>query len=104
MQRLLRLLLRSKVRFAILAAIAVFVLVWLLFFDTHSISRRIQWTQESEQLRKQNAELQASIEETMRQDERADSSEVIEKISREDYGMRKPGEHVYPYRERDDSE
>lgn len=69
---------------------------WVLFFDSHSLVKRTLWYQEYRQLSSENEMLQteiARLENTLAQPL---SDEVIEQIAREHYGMRKPGETVYP--------
>ena len=68
---------------------------WLAFFDSHSLARRMQWHQERAALAAENARLEASIRTLEAELKAASSPEVIEKIAREQYGMRRPGETVY---------
>lgn len=68
---------------------------WILFFDSHSLLKRMTWYHEYRQLSTENEMLAAEIahlESTLTQPL---SDEVIEQIAREQYGMRKPGETVY---------
>ncbi len=81
-------------KWLLLASLLV-VGVWLVFFDSHSVARRIAWHHEASQLATANAELRAEIEQLEQQLEEAESDEVVEKIAREQYGMRRPGERVY---------
>lgn len=69
--------------------------VWLTFFDSHSLARRISWHREAAHLTKENAELRAEIELLEEQLQDADTDEVVERIAREQYGMRRAGERVY---------
>ena len=79
----------------ILAIGAALLLVWITFFDSHSLIKRARWhhehavlQEENERLRQEIAMLEARLEEGI-------SDEVIERIAREQYGMRRPGETVY---------
>lgn len=70
--------------------------MWFLFFDTHSLSTKIQLDQQKKDLiertedyRQKAAELDEKIEALEK------NPELIEKIAREDYGMKKPDETVY---------
>jgi len=70
--------------------------VWIGFLDSHSILKRVQYAQERsslqaevEQLRQANEELEVRIS-------RGLTDEVVEEVAREDYGMRRAGETVYP--------
>ncbi|ARA92459.1 MAG: septum formation initiator family protein [Bacteroidetes bacterium] len=69
--------------------------LWLLFFDSHSVLRRVQWHHEHHTLLEENARLEAEIATLEAQMEALDSDLVIERIAREQYGMRRPGETVY---------
>ncbi len=71
------------------------LLVWLTFFDSHSLQKRWQWHQESERLMERNQELEQSIQDLHRQLNAELPDEVIEQLARERYGMRKEGETVY---------
>ena len=68
---------------------------WLAFFDSHSIDRRVEWHREAAQLVAENESLRTDIARLEQQLQEAGSDEVVEKIAREQYGMRRPGERVY---------
>ena len=68
---------------------------WLAFFDSHSLVRRVgyyhalrQISAENELLRAENAKLAEQVDEGL-------SDEMTERVAREQYGMRRPGETVY---------
>ena len=69
--------------------------LWLLFFDSHSLVKRYTWHQELDQLRQENKVLEQRINELDRTLEEGLSAEDVERIAREEYGMRRPGETVY---------
>ena len=79
----------------LLVATLVLLGVWLTFFDSHSLSKRIQWHREQARLTVENRQLEQRILELEAKLKEADSAEVVEKIAREQYGMRRPGETVY---------
>ncbi len=79
----------------LLAAPLAFLALWVLVLDSHSIWHRVQWTRERAALRADNAALQEEIESLERQIPHAHEPEVVERIAREQYGMRRPGETVY---------
>lgn len=85
---------RSIQKWLLLVSLLV-VGVWLAFFDSHSFARRIAWHQEARQLSAENESLRAEIEKLDEQVEEAQTDEMVEKIAREQYGMRRPGERVY---------
>ena len=73
--------------------------IWVGFFDSHSIYKRLSWHTESHKIATENLELQRKIEDLDRQLEVDVSDDVIEQLAREQYGMRKEGETVYPLKE-----
>ena len=85
---------RTLPRWLGLLALAGLVL-WLLFFDSHSVVKRVGWHQELAALEAENAALEARIEQLEAQLEEVAADDVVEQIAREQYGMRRPGETVY---------
>lgn len=83
----------SRRRLLLLGAAAL--VCWLLFFDSHSVWKRTAWHYEASELREENDALRARIGELEARLEEAPTDEEIERIAREKYGMRKPGETVY---------
>lgn len=78
-----------------------FLVLWFGFLDNYSILTRYQLNSEKatlenriEQLKEETMELEARIEALQ-----TDSS-YLERIAREEYGMRKPGEVIYQIREK----
>ncbi len=81
-------------RWILLTAVALLV-GWLLFFDSYSVWNSVAWRREharleaeNEALRQENAALERKVAEGL-------SEEVVERIAREQYGMRRPTETVY---------
>jgi len=77
-----------------------FVVIWFTFLDTYSIWTRIQLSQrktelktKTEKLKKETATLKQKIN-----DLKTDPF-LLERIAREEYGMKKPGETVYKIKE-----
>ncbi len=88
-------LLGSNARRRVLIVGAVALGLWVAFLDSHSLVRRALYARdlgrievENETLRRENADLQASIDADL-------DLETVEKVAREQYGMRRPGETVY---------
>lgn len=71
------------------------LLIWLTFFDSHSLVKRWKWHQESVALMERNQQLEQDIQDLQRQLNTELPDEVIEQLARERYGMRKAGETVY---------
>ena len=71
------------------------VLVWIAFFDSHSLWQRYRWHQELEATTQENAELRTEIEHLRSQLNRPLSDSVVERIAREEYGMKRPGETIH---------
>ncbi len=76
--------------------LVVAALSWILFFDTFSLLTRYQLSSKEDQLKEDIERLEAQIRELESQIERLEKDPaLIERIAREEYGMRKPGETVY---------
>jgi cell division protein FtsB len=74
---------------------ALLLLVWITFFDSHSLLRRYQWHQELDRLTRENQQLREDIRRLERKLDRPLSDKDVEEIAREQYGMKRPGETVY---------
>ncbi len=75
--------------------IATWLLLQFVWFDTYSWVRYQQWQLEHEQLVQENEQLETEIQELQKFLQTTPSDELIEKIAREQYGMRREGEIVY---------
>ena len=84
-----------RTRRRLLLAGLVGVLVWIIFFDSHSLLRRAGFSNEKDRLEEENRLLRAEIERIEAELERPLSDDEIEQVARERYGMRRPGETVY---------
>ena len=84
-----------RLRFGLLLGLGLGLLVWVAFFDSHSLAKRFAWHQELHQFSAENAALQAQIGVLEEGLEATPSASVVEEIAREQYGMRRPGETVY---------
>jgi cell division protein FtsB len=82
------------------AGLATLLLIWITFFDSHSLLRRYQWHQELERLTKENQRLREDIRRLESQIDQPLSDETVEEIAREEYGMKRPGETVYRMEEK----
>ena len=68
---------------------------WLAFFDSHSLWRRGHYTLKLHRLQAENAELQRENGDLSQRIRAGLSDATVEKVAREQYGMRRPGETVY---------
>lgn len=75
--------------------LAVLAVVWVAFFDSHSLYQRAQWYWEARSLTAENERVREQIETVQRQLKALESDATVEEIAREEYGMHKPGETVY---------
>lgn len=89
-------------RRATLLLLGGFILLWVLLFDSHSILNRLRWHHEAEQLREENARMEAVVVQTKEALSRQNDDDEIERIARESYGMRREGETVYRIEAEDD--
>ena len=69
--------------------------MWFIWFDSYSLVRRTRWQREHAQLQEENARLKEEIAMLQSQLEAPPSDETIERIAREQYGMRREDETVY---------
>ena len=87
-------MLRRARRPALLLGLAAVVL-WVAFFDSHSLLRRVSYARELDRLTVENRELAAENEALQAQLEAGLDAARLEEVAREEYGMRRPGERVY---------
>ena len=93
--RLTRLANRPKLRRRALLAAVVLLFGWIALFDSHSLWRRAGYHREAARLAEENEKLRAEIEVLEARLKTPLSDENVEKVAREQYGMRRPGETVY---------
>jgi len=79
-----------------------FVFVWFMFIDTYSIWTRVELMQRKEELKAKKERLK---QETAQLKQKIDNLQndpfLLERIAREEYGMKKEGETVYKIKEVD---
>lgn len=73
--------------------------IWFVFFDSHSLVKRIQYVNERAQLSEDVQRLRTANEELEAKVEAGLTDDVVERVAREQYGMRRNGETVYPVEE-----
>lgn len=87
--------LRWKKSFLVLLLVS-FVVVWFTFVDTYSLKTRWDLYSQKKELQEQTIKLQELSEELkVKIEDLENDPALLEKIAREEYGMRKPGETVY---------
>lgn len=94
-------LLRSMPLSWLFAAAIGGLVLWILFFDSHSVMNRVLWHYEYQTLSEENEALREDIRSLEDQLEEPLSDEAVERMAREEYGMVRPGETIYRI-ERDD--
>lgn len=79
---------------------SLFFVVWFGFFDTYSVWTRLKLEREKNNLLHKTEQLVKDTE-ILRQRIEALQNDpaLLERIAREEYGMRRPGETVYRIRE-----
>ena len=73
----------------------ILVTFWLVWFDSYSLIKRAGWEREFLELREENTRLRSEIEDLQTKLSSPVADSTIERIAREQYGMRKPNETVY---------
>lgn len=76
------------------------IAIWFLFIDTHSLFTRFQLEQRKKDLIERTREYEERTAELEQEIKDLESNpDLLEKIAREEYGMRKPDETVYKIKE-----
>lgn len=79
--------------------LSTFVLIWFGFVDSYSLLTRVELSNQKTDLKEKIEQLNASTEVLKSKiDHLHQDAQLLEKIAREEYGMRKPGETVYKIR------
>lgn len=84
---------------ALISMLVLFFVLWFGFFDTYSLLARYQLEREKKDLINRTEQLVTDTQNLRKKIEalRNDPT-LLEKIAREEYGMRRPGETVYRIR------
>lgn len=77
------------------AGLVLLLVLWVAFFDSHSLLKRLQWHMEHRSLAAENERLREETKAVQRRLKALESAKMIEKIAREEYGMHRPGETIY---------
>ena len=90
--------LRWKKSFLVIL-LSAFVVIWFTFLDTFSLKTRWDLYSQKKEYKARTEQLRLETEELRKKIERLEKDPaLLEKIAREDYGMKKPGETVYKVR------
>ena len=84
-----------RLRRPVVVTVLVLGALWFTFFDSYSLVKRVRWHHEYARLTQENEALRHEVERLEARLAKPLPDEVIEKIAREQYGMRRPGETVY---------
>jgi cell division protein FtsB len=80
----------------LVSLLVAFLVVWFSFIDVYSLKTRWELSQRKKELIERTEELSIKTEELKTKLASLENNQVLlEKIAREQYGMRKPGETVY---------
>lgn len=83
----------------LITLLSAFVIIWFSFLDTYSLKTRWDLHSQKEDYKARTEQLRAESEELRKKIDRLEKDPaLLEKIAREDYGMKKPGETVYKVR------
>ena len=91
---------RGRLRRPIVVTVLLLGALWFTFFDSYSLVKRVRWHQEHTHLSAENEHLRREVDVLEERLKNPLPDEVIEKIAREQYGMRRPGETVYRVEQR----
>jgi len=82
--------------------LSAFVLIWFGFIDSYSFLTRIELYNQKNDLKNKIEQLNTSTKNLEAKiNNLNEDAQLLEKIAREEYGMRKPGETVYKVRKSD---
>jgi len=78
-----------------------FIFIWFAFIDTYSLWTRYKLTERKSELIEKTRQLRSETEQLKLKIEKLKSDPMLlERIAREEYGMRKKGETVYKIKEK----
>ncbi len=79
-----------------------FVFVWFAFIDTYSLWTRYELSQRKDELKQKTEQLEAETTRLKQQiQDLKNDPALLERIAREEYGMKKEGETVYKVKTRE---
>lgn len=85
----------------LITLLVLFLVIWFGFLDTYSVWSRYELSRRKENLIEKTAELKEKTKELDQKIKNLkNNTQLIEKIAREEYGMRRKGETVYRIKEK----
>ncbi|WP_138432004.1 FtsB family cell division protein [Fodinibius saliphilus] len=79
-----------------------FLLIWFTFIDTYSIWTRVELNQRKSELQEKKQELRKETAILKKKIEKLKTDPfLLERIAREEYGMKREGEYIYKIKEVD---
>ncbi len=85
----------------LISVLMLILVIWFGFIDTYSIRTRILLNNEKKELIIETERLREETEQYQLKMERLETNPgLLEKLAREEYGMRKPGEIIYRVQEK----
>ncbi len=85
----------------LISVLLLILVVWFGFVDTYSIRTRILLNNEKKELSNETERLREETERyQLKMEELETNPGLLEKLAREEYGMRKPGEIIYRVQEK----
>lgn len=85
----------KRLRRNVLIAGVIGLGLWVAFFDSHSVYRRVSYAHELDRLTAENRRLETENAALADELEAGLDDATLEEVAREEYGMRRPGERVY---------
>jgi cell division protein FtsL len=86
----------------IVLVMGAFIFIWFAIFDTYSLWARYQLNQRQETLKTKTEHLETETQQLKQKIENLSKEPaLLERIAREEYGMKKEGEFIYKIKEKD---
>lgn len=85
----------------LLIVLGGFIVIWFAFIDTYSLWTRYQLNQRYDNLQQKTEQLEADTKLLKQKiDKLSNDPALLERIAREEYGMKKEGETIYKIKEK----
>lgn len=85
----------------LLLVLGGFIFIWFAFIDTYSLWTRYQLNERQESLKVKTEQLETQTQLLKKKiNALNEDPALLERIAREEYGMKKEGEHIYKIKEK----